>query len=103
MQLPPPDPAALEALGAILMVGALGTFTLLGLKAWWSHKTQRLRIESGGDGGELIEAVHQVRDQFLLLRDDVSELHERLDFTERLVAQQRPDSPQLRKPAQPPV
>jgi hypothetical protein len=103
MQLPPPDPAAVEAITALVMVGVLGTFTLLGLKAWWSHKTERLKLQRGGGAGELTETVDQMRDQLLLLRDDVAELHERLDFAERLVTQQRADSPQLKKPDRTPV
>jgi hypothetical protein len=54
------------------------------------QKVQRLRIEElklragelGGDGG----AVEELRAEVDELRRELSEVHERLDFTERLLA-----------------
>jgi hypothetical protein len=52
------------------------------------------RIQGGGrssdEQGERLEAAHQgVLDELEALRHDVGEIQERLDFAERMLAQQR--------------
>ena len=78
----------------LLMVGGFST-----LIAWMSFRNKRLiKRDNSGD-------VDLLKDELAQLREDahaqISELHERLDFAERMLAQQRdPKLPPL--PAPPP-
>lgn len=87
--------------------GALMAVTLGGLGVWWLYdlivvaagdfrdadgrRVSRWDPEFGG-GGQGTEALAQEVDA---LRAEVAELAERLDFTERLLAQPREPAPQL--------
>lgn len=55
------------------------------------QKVQRLRIEElklrAGDGGDGA-AIDELRGEVDALRQELAEVHERLDFTERLLARQ---------------
>ncbi len=65
----------------IPILGILGFFGLMGLKTWSNHKL-KMRETSGDDNERLIEAVQQ-------LHDEVAELQERMDFTERMLSDVR--------------
>ncbi len=71
------DPGVIGVFVPIL--GILGFFGLMGLKTWSNHKL-KMRETSGGDNELLIEAVQQ-------LHDEVAELQERMDFTERMLSE----------------
>ncbi len=73
------DPGVIGVFVPIL--GILGFFGLMGLKTWSNHKL-KMRETSGGDNERLIEAVQQ-------LHDEVAELQERMDFTERMLSEVR--------------
>jgi prefoldin subunit 5 len=85
------------------MVAILGAIPLLGIIGWTAVKilgpigqAVGRRISGGADGEFLerrVEALSQEMDQ---VKQMLAETHERLDFTERLLAQERsPD--QLRR------
>ena len=59
----------------------LGGFGLMGLKIWTNHKL-KMREMPDGDNKRLTEAVQQ-------LSDEVAELQERVDFTERMLSEGR--------------
>ncbi len=40
-----------------------------------------------GDGGRLTEAVQQLHDEVGSMREEIAELQERVDFTERVLAE----------------
>ena len=61
--------------------GILGGVGLVGLKIWTSHKL-KMREMPDGDNERLTEAVQQ-------LSDEVAELHERMEFTERMLSEVR--------------
>ncbi len=63
------------------IVAIIGFFALRGLKTWSTHQL-RMRETPGGDNERLTEAVQQ-------LSDEVAELHERVDFTERMLSEVR--------------
>lgn len=63
-----------------------GTFILVGLKGWSNHKIRMLKA-TGGDQDRLVEAVEQLQDELGAMREDLTELNERVDFTERLLAE----------------
>jgi len=57
------------------------------------QRVARIRLEEARAraGQELTDgtAVQELRDEVAALRDELGEVHERLDFTERMLAQQR--------------
>jgi hypothetical protein len=59
----------------------------VGSAAWAVHLRSRLRDRIPGHAGEA--ALMELRDDVENLREHVRELEERLDFTERMLAQQR--------------
>ena len=84
------NPHTTEALviGLILVSVTVAVFFLARplFRAW------ARRVEFGGKGGVLPEEVEQLRDQvgeLPVLRERVHELEERMEFTERLLAQRR--------------
>ena len=72
----------------IPILGILGGFGLVGLKIWTNHKL-KMRETPDGDSERLTEAVQQLHDEFGSMREEVAELHERMDFTERILAEAR--------------
>ena len=76
--------------------GAVGAFVpITAIAVWGAIKIARIRAESHGSrpdpetAGRLQALEHEVG----LLRQELSEAQERLDFSERLLAQNRPDRP----------
>ncbi len=61
--------------------GILGGVGLVGLKIWTNHEL-KMREMPDGDNERLTEAVQQ-------LSDEVAELHERMEFTERMLSEVR--------------
>ena len=71
-----------EALAIFVPIfGILGGVGLVGLKIWTNHKL-KMREMPDGDNERLTEAVQQ-------LSDEVAELHERMEFTERMLSEVR--------------
>ena len=68
--------------------GVLGFFGLMGLKTWSNHKL-KMRETPGGDNERLTEAVQQLHEEVGAMREDVAELYERVDFTERMLSEVR--------------
>jgi hypothetical protein len=59
-----------------------------GLQKVAAIRLEEARIRAGAGGGSA-EAVEALRAEVSELRQDLAEVHERLDFTERMLAQQR--------------
>ncbi len=72
----------------IPILGILGFFGLMGLKIWSNHKL-KMREMPDGDSERLAEAVQQLHDEVGSMREEVAELHERADFTERMLSEVR--------------
>lgn len=87
------NPQLAEAIAPLIALFGLGGFTLLGLRMWIGYRTDRLRLGAGESEAvrELAEAVGQLRDEVSLTRQELTELHERVDFAERLLARSRDD------------
>lgn len=81
--------AVVETIAALLGTAVLGGFTLAGLRMWLRYREARLGIERGAAGDGVSEAVEDLRDQVAALRGEVSDLHERIDFAERLLTRGR--------------
>ena len=77
----------LEVLGIVIPILVVtGSFVLVGLKGWSNH-TLRMRETPGRDNERLAETMQQLQDEVGSMREDVAELHERVDFTERILAE----------------
>ncbi len=75
-----------EVLGIFVPIFAIiGFFSLMGLKTWSNHQL-KMRETPGGDNERLTEAVQQLYDEVSSMRDDLAELNERVDFTERMLS-----------------
>lgn len=93
------DPGDVVALIGVL---GLGSMALVALKMILNYRAARL---SGGASPKEVErlgdTVEQLRDQVEVQRAELAELHERVDFAERMLAKTRgEDSPQLGRPRQ---
>jgi hypothetical protein len=81
--MPPEIVDPLIALAALLGVG---TLALIGLRMFLGYKARRLELSSGrGDAARADELVEELRNEVQALRGDLGELHERMDFAERLL------------------
>lgn len=74
-----------EAIAPLIAMIGFGTFTLLGLRMYFGFKARRLEIEAGRPLGNAEELIERLRDEVQMLRGDVGELQERVDFAERLL------------------
>lgn len=78
----------------------LGAFFLFGVyktvNRWLDRRHERTLAEAGGIADPALrEAVRQLEDRVVMLEDGtmrIQELEERLDFTERVLTQQRHDA-----------
>lgn len=84
-----------DFVSAMVFLVAFGSFSLVGLRMFLKYRLERLKgSEVGGEAVQrLEEAVGQLRDEVYLLRNDLGDMHERIEFTERLMARgsQPPD------------
>ena len=81
-------PEIVDAIAPLIALLGLGTFSLIGLRMFLGYKARRLELGAGGTGqgdGRIENLVEELRNEVQLLRGDVSELHERMDFTERVL------------------
>lgn len=81
--------AVVELIAALVGTAMLGGFTLAGLRMWLRHREGRLGLERGGAAAGMADAVEDLRDQVVALRSEVADLHERIDFAERLLTRGR--------------
>ncbi len=95
-------PEAFEAIAAFAGLTSIGIVVLVGMKMRLNHKVQMLKGQSGGDGYErLADTVEALTDEVRAMREENAELHERVDFTERLLSQGRAPQPSDRRVSTP--
>jgi hypothetical protein len=82
------DPDAFAALIAFL---GFGGFCLLGLRMLLTYRIKRFQTQGGGSR-ELEEGLAELKDQMYVLRGDLADLQERVEFTERVLARGRDDA-----------
>ena len=70
-----------------VILGISGVMGIVGLKIWSNYKL-KMRETPGGGSERLTEAVQQLH-EISSMREDVAELQERADFTERVLAEVR--------------
>ncbi len=73
------EPEIFVYLGPIVLI--IGVVGLKGLKTWSEYKL-KMRENPDGDSERLTEAVQQ-------LQEEIAEIHERMDFTERMLSEVR--------------
>jgi hypothetical protein len=84
------DPDAVAPLVGFL---GFGVFCLVALRMFLSYRIRRLQAHGGGaPSRELEETVGELRDQMYVLRGDLTELQERVEFTERVLARGKDDA-----------
>lgn len=74
-----------ELLAPVFAITAVGTMILIGLKMRYTHKANLMQTGAPQRVERLTEAVQQLHEDFRVLRDEVTELHERVDFAERML------------------
>ncbi len=77
-------PEILEYVAPLIALFGMGTFVLIGMHLRYKAKASMQKPE---EVSQLSEAVDGIYEQTRLLRDEVTELQERLDFHERLLTQ----------------
>ncbi|UCF41241.1 MAG: hypothetical protein JSW43_02600 [Gemmatimonadota bacterium] len=74
-----------EEVAILILVGMLGGFSLTGLSMILKARGRRHGEVSREQVERLTDAVETLHDQMYQMRDSVAELHERVDFAERLL------------------
>ncbi len=83
-------PDVLELLTPILAFLSLGGMVLIGMKLRYSHiQRTRLGDRATPDVERLTHAVDLLKDELRLTRDEIHQLSERVEFTERLLERPR--------------
>ena len=80
-----------EEIAILIFTALIGTFTVIGLKILVSGGQARPRGNGKEEAQRLAETVEGLQDQMYQVRDAVSELHERVDFAERLLTKGEKD------------
>jgi hypothetical protein len=91
----PINPDALLAFTFLLMFGGA---SLIGLRMFLNYRIKRFQAQGGAaPPRELEEGLAELREQMYLLRGEVTDIQERLDFTERVLTRGKDDE---QRPAQ---
>jgi hypothetical protein len=82
-----------DMVAALIAFLGSGGFLLVGLRMFLNYRIKRFQAQAGAaPPRELEEGLAEVRDQLYLLRTDLSDLQERVEFTERVLARGRDDA-----------
>lgn len=95
----------MEGVLAIVFIFGGGALFLLSVSPVGRAVAARITNKASADDPsvrQLIESQHALSDDVDALREELGQLQERLDFTERMLARQT-DRPQLQKPEPPPA
>lgn len=74
-----------EEVAILIFTALVGTFSMVGLKILVSARKTRHGEVGKEEVQRLAESVEGLQDQMYQVRDAVSDLHERVDFAERLL------------------
>lgn len=84
-------------IGGLLGAAMVGILVLGGMKIWVTARSSR-KAQVGREGLErLLEAMEGLQEQMFDVREAVAELHERIDFTERLLTRGETDASEMRE------
>jgi hypothetical protein len=91
-------PPEFEVIATLIGFFGFGAFVLVGLKMVLAHRAKRFQ-GGGEDTGALREEIQALRDDVLSLQGSLTDLGERVDFTERVLAQSRQQEERRLPPA----
>ena len=75
-----------DAVFAVVAFLTLAGFGLLTVRMFLEYRLKRLQAQGGGERPrELDEGLAELKEQMYLLRGDVADLQERMEFTERVL------------------
>jgi hypothetical protein len=83
-------PEIVEAIAPFLAMTAIGTLILVGMKMRLSAKVQLQQGSKSEDVERLADAVDGLHEEVRMLREEYTELHERMDFAERMLSSGKP-------------
>ncbi len=79
----PPD--IIEFIAPLMGVTSVGIMILIGMKMRLSAKVKLQQGSKGEELDRLTDAVEGLTEEIRMLRDEYGELHDRMDFAERLL------------------
>lgn len=85
------SPDVFEFLAPVVALLGLGSFVLIGMKLRYNHLRDTKHAPRSEEVERLVESVDLLHDQVRVLRDEMVDLGERLDFTERVLTRGRAD------------
>jgi hypothetical protein len=94
----------LEFIGPVIALLGLGSFVLIGMKLRYNHLRDTRHVPGREELDRLTHAVGLLHDEMRVMRDEIVDLGERVDFAERVLARGRSedDAPgALPRPRQP--
>jgi hypothetical protein len=83
------SPGELETLAILTSFFGAGTFVLIGLKMFLTYRARRFSGTGGEEVRRLAETVEDLRRDLADTRADLADVHERIDFAERLLTKAR--------------
>ncbi len=87
------SPDVLEFVAPLIAVISLGGFSLIGLKMVFNYRIQKQTRLDPSEVRQVLDSFDELHEQMTALRDEVGELHERVDFAERLLTQGNAEEP----------
>ena len=83
-------PQIIEVIGPVMVLTTIGTIFLVGMKMRLSAKVQLQQGSKSEDVERLADAVDGLHEEVRMLREEYTELQERMDFAERMLATGQP-------------
>ena len=83
-------PEIVEAIAPLIVVTSIGIMILVGMKMRLSAKVQLQAGSKSEDVERLADAVDGLHEEVRMLREEYTELHERMDFAERMLSTGKP-------------
>ncbi len=84
------SPEILEFIAPLMIITTIGTLFLIGMKMRLSAKVQLQDGSKSEDVERLADAVDGLHEEIRMLREEYTELHERMDFAERMLSTGQP-------------
>ncbi len=79
-----------EAIAPLIAVTSIGIMILVGMKMRLSAKVQLQQGSKSEDVERLADVVDGLHEEVRMLREEYAELHERMDFAERMLSSGKP-------------
>ncbi|MCH7935319.1 MAG: hypothetical protein IIC36_15110 [Gemmatimonadetes bacterium] len=83
-------PQIIDVIPAVMVLTTLGTIFLVGMKMRLSAKLQLQKGSKSEEVERLADAVDGLHEEVRMLREEYTELHERMDFAERMLSSGQP-------------